>query len=502
VWICGLVLAGVVAVLGILLATHWPFTQAEITRALEQATGRAVVIRTFRKTYMPPGCVAEDIRVLHRSAPDAPPLIQIQQLSIRGSYAGLFRSPKHISEVKVRAMHLQVPPKSKDGQGSGGFPLFEGGGVKSLVIDRIVAESALLEFMPDEPGKTPYRIDVRSLILSGVGSDSPWTYKVALWNMEPPGEIRAEGKFGPMKAGDAGATPVSGKFEYVDAKLGIFKGIEGTLAGKGEFSGPLARIETRGTTSVPDFHVTGSSHRVKLQTDFQATVNGTNGDVKLSPVTTHFLKSSVVVQGQIANEANLDVSVPHGRVEDLLLLFVDSPQAPMTGRVDFHTSVRVPGGDEPFLRKLGMDGGFGIGAGRFTSPQTQDSIDRLSQSAQGESKKQEDEDPSTALSDLRGHVSVKGGVARFSHVSFSFTGASAVLGGTWGLIDHRFDLRGTLETRGRLSDTTSGFKAVVLKALSAFLKKHHSAKIVPFRIKGLSSDPVITLDWGRAVSGK
>ena len=97
---------------------------------------------------------------------------------------------------------------------------------------------------------------------------------------------------------------------------------------------------------------------------------------------------------------------------------------------------------------------------------------------------------------------MRGGVARFSHVSFSFTGASATLDGTWGLIDHQFDMRGTLLTSGRLSDTASGWKAFFVKALTPFLKKHHSVKEVPFRIKGPSGKPVITLDWGRAVSGK
>jgi hypothetical protein len=501
VWICAVVIFGILTVLAIVLATHWPFTEVEITRALEQATGRKVVIRTFSKTYFPPGCVAEGVQVLHRSNPQAPPLISIQHLVVRGSYVGMFRSPKHISEVQVRGMDLQIPPKG-EGQGSGGFPLFTtGGGGKSLVIDRISVDRALLQFMPGDPGKTPYRIDVRTLLLTGVGSESPWNYNVALFNTQPPGEIRAEGKFGPWNSEKAGSTPVSGSYEYRDANLGVFKGIDGKLTGKGEFHGPLARIETNGTTTVPDFLVDGSNHREKITTEFHATVNGTNGDVALAPVTAHFLKSRVIVKGDIASEAALDVSVPHGRLEDLLLLFVKG-KAPMTGKVDFHSKVRIPGGDRPFLRKLAMDADFGIGSGQFTSPNTQDSIDRLSQSAQGESKKEEDEDSSTSLSDLRGHVSVKDGVARFSRVSFSFTGASASLEGTWGLIDHRFDLHGTLLTTGRLSDTTTGFKALIVKAVSPFLKKHHSAKVVPFRIKGPSSDPVITLDWGRAVSGK
>ena len=149
------------------------FTRAEITHALEEATGRKVVIRTFRKTYLPPGCVAEDVRVLHRSAPDAPPLISnpgtLQSAAVTWECSGR-RSTS--ARCRSAACTCKSRRRAKDGKAPAGFPCSRtGGGGKSLVIDRIAADGARSNSCRDEPGKNPYRIDVRKLTLSGVGSD-------------------------------------------------------------------------------------------------------------------------------------------------------------------------------------------------------------------------------------------------------------------------------------------------------------------------------------------
>ena len=52
----------------------------------------------------------------------------------------------------------------------------------------------------------------------------------------------------------------------------------------------------------------------------------------------------------------------------------------------------------------------------------------------------------------------------------------------------------TQRTNGKLSDTTSGFKALVLKAVGPFLKKK-SVTVVPFAIAGTSSNPSFALDF-------
>jgi hypothetical protein len=61
-------------------------------------------------------------------------------------------------------------------------------------------------------------------------------------------------------------------------------------------------------------------------------------------------------------------------------------------------------------------------------------------------------------------------------------------------VDRKVDLHGVLHTNGKLSDTTSGFKALVLKAVGPFLKKK-SVTVVPFMITGTSSNPSFALDF-------
>jgi hypothetical protein len=97
------------------------------------------------------------------------------------------------------------------------------------------------------------------------------------------------------------------------------------------------------------------------------------------------------------------------------------------------------------------------------------------------------------LSNLKGHVFADGGIAKLSRVSFTEPGTLAEIEGTFNLVDKNLNLRGLLRTSGKLSDTQSGFKSVVLKAVSPFLKKK-SITVVPFIITGTSSNPSFALD--------
>jgi hypothetical protein len=65
--------------------------------------------------------------------------------------------------------------------------------------------------------------------------------------------------------------------------------------------------------------------------------------------------------------------------------------------------------------------------------------------------------------------------------------------GTFNLLNRALDLRGVLETGGKLADATSGFKALVVKAITPFMKKN-GITTVPFTIKGTSSHPEFPLD--------
>jgi hypothetical protein len=498
--IVGICFFGIIIASIVVLATHWPFSREAMTRALEEATSRPVEIGAFHQSYFPPGCMAENVRVLHNSNPGGEPLITIEKLLVQGSLTGMFGPTKRLAQVKIVGMHLRIPPKGKSG-GKNTVALNSGKGAKSIAISKIIADGALLEFLPSEPGEKPYRLRIDGLDIRGVGDDNPMTYRVNLTNSEPPGVIRAEGKFGPWNPDDPGVTPVSGTFTYNDVKLGVFHGIAGTLQSKGKFEGPLGKIRAEGAIEVPNFHVDESGSAVRLAVGFHAVVNGTNGDTYLEPVDAHFLRTRLIARGGVEGHkgekgktTTLNLSIPDGRIQDVLRLFVHEKTAPMTGALRLHGKFFWPPGPRKFVEKIRMDLDFGIDDGKFRSEKTQDTIDRIGKSGQGESKDDQESDARTMLSDLRGHVAFREGIATFSHVSFTVPGASAIIRGTYGLVDKHVDLHGVLTTKGKLSDATTGFKAVVAKLLTPFFKKKNDIKMVPFKITGTFEHATVSLD--------
>jgi hypothetical protein len=336
-----------------------------------------------------------------------------------------------------------------------------------------------------------------------VGSAVPISYKATLTNTEPPGIIRAEGKFGPWNPTNVGATAVSGAYTYENIELSHFQNIYGVGHARGRFSGSLSRIETQGSVDVSGFRVDGGNRPMALATTFEATVNGTNGDVLLNPAIAHFRRTRIEVRGRIAarqgetsKTASFDVTVPQGRVDDLLYLFTKDPPG-MSGDVNLSGKFIWPPGPEKFVQKIRLDVVFGVHDSRFASPNTQDSIDRISESAQGERKKEQDGDSRTVLSQVRGNVQLRNGVATISNGSFQVPGAEAAVHGTYSFLNQRVDLHGTLDTRGHLADTTSGFKAVVLKAITPLFKKRATERIFPFEITGSYGNTTVAESIGR-----
>jgi hypothetical protein len=502
-WIAGAGLIGVMVVAAVIVATHWPFTRAAIVAALEKASGRRVEIRAFSTSYFPPGCTAEDIHFLRHRHPEAQPIITVKKLVIRGSLIGFLQSPQRLSAVKVVGMHLIIPPpKAADSS----RVLLNSGPGTSLAISKIIADGALLEFMPNDDKDKPYLLKVEKLAVTDVGAGTRMSYRVTLNNSEPPGVIRAEGKFGPWNPDDIGSTPVSGAFTYDDIDLGVFGGITGTAQARGQFTGLLARIETHGSVDVARFHVNGSDHSVPLATTFEATVNGTNGDVLLNPATARYRHTRIEVRGSIAGHegdkgktATFDIAVPQGRVDDLLYLFTKGDPG-MSGDIAATGKFTWPPGPRRFLEKIAMDLGFGMRDSGFTNPQTQGTVNRLSESAEGESQKQLNSDSSTVLSALHGNIQMRGGTAQISNGSFQVPGADAAVHGTYNLLNQQVDIHGTLHTRGQLSEMTSGFKAVLVKALTPVFRKENSDRIVPFQITGAYRNAAVEIDWKKTLS--
>jgi len=443
--------------------------------------------------------VAEGIEFLHRKRKDLPPLITVQTLTIRTGYSGLLRIHKLVNDVQVIGLHVRVPPKNPDGAGQI-FPLTNSTSGKTLAIGEITADGAVLEFISEQPAEDRFILRIDRLTLDHVGESNPVTFHARFSNTEPPGEVRSDGRFGPWNDDDPASTRLSGSYTYEHAKLGVFEGIAGTLSSQGNFSGTLGHIDAEGNVDVPDFKVSGSAHEVHLASHFHSVVDGTKGDTYLSRVESHFGRTTVISRGDVKGRAGqhgktvmLTMSVGQGRIEDLLRLFTGSARPAETGDVQLQTKVELPTGPQSFLRRLRLNGDFGLTRGRFTDPKVQEPVNRLAESASGETKALEEVDGATVLSNLKGHVSANDGIAKLSKISFTEPETLAEIEGTYDLVDKNVNLRGVLHTSGKLADTTSGFKSVVLKALGPFIKKK-SITVVPFVITGTSSVPSFALD--------
>jgi hypothetical protein len=482
------------------LIFRWPFSRTVVVSELEEESFSKVSVGAFHGTYFPhPGCVLEHVIFQHNPKAGTPPLVTVDTIRIEGSFSGLFR--RHVGRVVAEGMHVLVPAKAT------GEP-FETPQRPTVEIDELVANGAILEVASSDPDKKPLKFDFHEFTLSHAGGNGPASFAAKLSNPEPPGEISTTGKFGPWNADNVGGTPVSGEYVFEHADLGVFHGISGLLSSSGKFAGELDHIEVDGNTDVPLFAVTVSSHQVDLRTQFHAVVNGENGDTFLKQVASTFGKTTVWTAGSVAGEADqegktaaLDLAAKDGRIQDLLLLFAQSPRAPMSGIASFNAKVSLPPGKRRFLEKVEMQGDFGIDAGSFTKSNTQQGVNSLSQGARGENqdknkdKNKDGSDQETVLSDLKGHVELKNGTARFSNLSFSVPGALAQLQGTYNLLNEKIDLRGTLKTEAEVSKTTHGVRALMLKALDPFFKnKHREGYTAPVKISGTYEHPAFGLD--------
>ncbi len=479
------------AVLGVtvfIFSRHWPFAKTPILRDLREASDSQVKVRAFHETYFPsPGCILEGV-VFDRSPKEAKPLITIEKLTIQGSYLDMLAN--RVRRITADGMRVLIPA-------FGGGATFHTTQSK-ITSGEIVANGAAVEFASKDPEKPPLRFDIHEASLQNVGWSGPLTYRVRVHNPEPPGEVTATGKFGVWNTNNPGETPVSGEYKFEQADLSVYDGIAGTLSSAGKFGGKLSHIDISGTTDTPDFEVKSGGHPMRLTSQFSAYVDAIHGDTFLKRVDADFWKTHIVAQGSIARSANgkgktavIDLHANNARIEDLLRLFVTSNRAPMSGPVTFQVRAEIPPGSEKFLEKVKLRAAFGIAAGTFSNPSTQEGVNKLSAGAQGQ---KDQSDPETALTDLSGRVDVLGGTARFADLSFGIPGAAARLHGTYNLINYKIDLRGQMKVQSKISNTETGPKAFLLKMMEPFFKKKKRGEIVPVRISGTYDHPTFGLD--------
>jgi hypothetical protein len=493
------ILLALLCIGGIILAFHWPFSAQNITQSIQEDWPGKITVQRFHRTYFPhPGCVLENVALTRGSTPSDTLLVAIQKVTITANYHDLLLRPGYVSTITLEGLKISIPSEKPQDQPK---PQQASNSVNSSVrLGEVFTKDAVLEIAQEGDG--PLRFEIHRLSLKSITNSSPMSYDLAMRNAQPPGEIRAQGKLGPLNTQHLDSVPLSGSYTFDQADLGVFDGIAGTLSAKGEFHGVLGKIETQGTTDTPNFEVTHSKHAVPLKTKFSATVDGTGGDTILHSVDASFLHTAAHVEGSIAGKngqpgktATLNITVRDGHVDDVLRLFVKESKPPMEGAINFHTRVVWASGNHPFIEKVALQGEFDIAHAQWENADRQARLNELSKRASGKKKDQPTEN---VTADVKGAVAMTGAIAKLSDVSFKIPGAEVTAHGTYNLEDMKIDFHGDLKTDSSISNETTGAKAILLKPLDPLFKRKHAGAVVPVAATGTYAKP----QFGLALPGQ
>jgi hypothetical protein len=438
---------------------------------------------------------------LHReNRLDVPPLVTIGEFSATTDLPLLWQ--RRLRQVTVAQMEIYIPPESRSASTSKeteeprdepGRRGNSGPSLGGLVIEEIVSTDARLEIAPDDPDGTPLLFDILEVRLTNFSPFSPAAYEARLVNPKPRGEIDTSGSFGPWNTGHPRQTPMAGDFTLKDADMSVFNGISGVLTSVGRFEGRLEALDVTGETTMPDFGVDTGGHPMRLDTTFDARVDGTNGNTYLDRVSARLGESPIEAVGEVAGTKDSDgksvrlhVTSEKARLEDLLYLVVPQDQPMMRGAIGLDAMLEIPPGEASVVDKLRLDGGFTIRQGRFMSSTLQDKVDELSRRGQGKPT-------NTSIDEVRsafgGKFSLRDGELRLPRLAFAVRGASVTLAGTYGLHGGRLDFSGELRLDARLSQTTTGFRSFLLKLVDPFFAKDGNGTVLPIGVSGTVQKP-------------
>jgi hypothetical protein len=279
----------------------------------------------------------------------------------------------------------------------------------------------------------------------------------------------------------------------------VFHGISGTLSSEGKYSGVLERLEASGLADIPDFAVKIAGNKLPLAADFHALVDGTNGTTRLNQVVARFGKTTLTASGivdttpgQPGQTISLDARIANGRLQDVLRLAVKG-QPPMTGAVSFHSKIFLPLGNQDVSQALALDGSFDADAARFSKPDEQQKVDKLSNRGRGQTNDAADD---SVASNFSGSFRLRNGVMHFTNLAFVVPGVAVALDGDYGMEDGKLNLRGTARLQAKLSQTTTGVKSFFLRAVNPFFEKKGAGAVLPIKITGTQDSPSFGLNLG------
>jgi len=514
-WIWALAgLVGVLVAATLMLIAAVPLTsdalRHRMTRTLSDRLDADVAIgdlhwRVFPRLH----AEGTALTVRRRGVTAYPPLITVRSFSVDGYLLGVWR--KHVARVKLDGLDIQIPPDADDNPATASresqdSPTSErrrdARAYDGVVIDTLEADEAQLAVIPRKASKAPRVWAIHTLRMHNVGMNAAMPFKATVKNAVPPGEIETNGNFGPWRSEDPGATALQGAFTFARADLSVFKGISGILSAHGTFGGVLERIIVDGETTTPDFTISVGGHPFPLNTKYEAIVDGTNGDTYLERIDASFLNSALVAKGAVVDApkgvhgrtVSLDIDMRKGRIEDIMRMAVPTPKPPMTGGLTVVTKFQLPPGDSDVSQRLQLDGAFSILGATFTNYDVQGKIISLSHLSRARGR---DTPKQNVASNFTGRFKLGGGRLALPDLMFGVPGARVELAGHYALKEETLDFRGRLLMDAKISQTTRGFKSLLLKVVDPLFKRKGGGSSVPIKITGTRGKPEFGLDVGR-----
>lgn len=499
-----IVIASVAAVFLLLITIRIRFSTPGLKKraieALSENLNGDVQLQEFDVSFFPIRAHGSGLTVRWEGRTDVEPLVSVAEFSATSTVWGLIGKPWTVDQVILKGLVVHVPPR--DSGPPNGYLRGKKRRKMDILVHELVADNARVQIHPKSPDKAPLTFQIQHVALHNAGFRKPASFTAQLINAKPPGEIDSNGTLGPWNAEVPAQTPLAASYTFTKADLGVFKGISGTLSSQGKYQGVLDHIDVQGETDTPDFTVRTGNHAVDLHTTFSATVDAMNGNTFLHPVHAEFLNSSLTANGEVVQAPDkkghiivLDVAVDKGRIEDMLRLGVKSDKPLMTGPLRLHTKFELPNGEGDVIQRLKLDGGFDISKSEFTSSKIASKVQTLSKKGEG---KPEEADAGSSVSSLAGHFALANSTISFRGLKFEVPGAAVQLDGTYGLENEAINFHGTLTMKAKLSQTTSGYKSVLLRPFDPLFRKNYRT-VIPIRIAGTRTKPSFALDLAHRV---
>ena len=354
-----------------------------------------------------------------KSAPDLAPLGHVDTMVVQGTWSDLVMLRQRVELGRDHRLAYRRTAHRQQGKPTKTFPPgsasdFDG---PDTMIERFVVHKSLLEIQRKD-GK-PLSFPIKQFEIRNLHKGEALTYAVDMQNAMPTGHILAHGSMGLVGRQGSAFDAVSGNFAFTDVNLHDVGDISGTLNARGVFKGIRASMELETNTDSRNFAVR-MGKPTPLEGSMRATLCGYNGDLEIHAIDVKIGATSIHAVGSIKGNpkvTNFDISVEHGRAEDVMQPFVQD-DVPITGPVwlKSHAYVGPPG--DGFMDRLRMTGKLNVPAEKLSDRKSEKNLSAFSERAQGNRTPNTGVDPDNkatdptkdALSSLQGAVKVENGV--------------------------------------------------------------------------------------------